>query len=104
MPKSSILLVVPVLAALCACGTAANVNARNDAGKTCVADVQDEPFVNVGNGLITGQITAQMNREIAERNTERRQAARAHQPLDCPPDAHRADQAPLAQLRRFEHF
>jgi hypothetical protein len=31
-----------------------------------------------------------MNREIAERNTARRQAALAQQPLNCPPDVQRA--------------
>ena len=32
-----------------------------------------------------------MNREIAERNTARRQAALAQQPLNCSPDVQRAD-------------
>src|SRR6266446_10771481 len=94
MAKSSIILIVPMLAGLCGCATAPNLNARNDPdGRVCAADVQDEPFVSVGNGLITGLITAQMNREIAERNTARRQAPRAQQPLGCPPDAPRAGEA-----------
>jgi hypothetical protein len=92
MAKSSFLLVFPMLAGLCGCRTGANVNAWNDLAPTCAADLQDEPFVSVGGGLITGLITAQMNREIAERNTARRQAARAKQPLDCPPDAPRASE------------
>ena len=86
IPKSSILWVAPVLAALCGCGTATNVNARNDLGTTCAADLQDEPFVSASGGLVAGLITAQMNREIAEKNTARRQAVRAHQPQGCPPD------------------
>jgi hypothetical protein len=38
--------------------TAPNLNARNDLGTSCAAGLQDEPFVNVGSGLITGLITA----------------------------------------------
>lgn len=58
MAKSSILLVVPVLAGLCGYVTAPNPNALNDLGTTCAADLQDEPFVNIGSELITGLITA----------------------------------------------
>jgi hypothetical protein len=95
------LLILSALALLLGgCGAATNVNARNDTGNTCVADVQDEPFVIVGTGLITGRITAEMNREIAERNTARRQAARAQQPPDCPPDVPRADQPTSAAFRQ----
>jgi hypothetical protein len=95
------LIIVGAFAGLLSgCGTAGNVTgARSEIVNTCAADVQDEPFVSVGNGLITGRITAEMNREIAERNTLRRQAARANQPRYCPPDAPRADQAASGAIR-----
>jgi hypothetical protein len=44
---------------------------------TCVVDVQDEPFF--GGGLLS-----LANGQIAERNTQRRAYARAHQNPDCP--------------------
>lgn len=39
-----------------------------------------------------------MNRDIAERNTARRHAALAQQPLNCPPDVQRADAERMARL------
>jgi hypothetical protein len=97
----SIIVVAAFAALLSGCGTPSNVtNARNEMGYACAADVQDEPFVSVGHGLITGHITAEMNREIAERNTARRQAARAYQPAYCPPDAPRHDQAASQPIRQ----
>jgi len=44
---------------------------------TCVADVQDEPF-------FTGGLLSLANGQIADRNTQRRAYARAHQSPDCP--------------------
>jgi hypothetical protein len=44
----------------------------------CVVDVQDEPFFS-GGGLLS-----LANGQIAERNTQRRAYARAHQNPDCP--------------------
>ena len=44
---------------------------------TCVVDVQDEPF-------FTGGLLSLVNGQIAERNTQRRVYARAHQSPDCP--------------------
>ena len=96
----SLIIVGAFSAFLSGCGTTSNVtSARNEMANTCAVDVQDEPFVNVGHGLITGSITAEMNREIAERNTARRQAARANQPSYCPPDVPRTNQAAAPKLR-----
>jgi len=44
---------------------------------TCVVDVQDEPFFR-------GGLLSLANGQIAERNTQRRAYARAHQSPDCP--------------------
>ena len=44
---------------------------------TCVVDVQDEPFFR-------GGLLSLANGQIAERNTQRRAYARAHQRPDCP--------------------
>ena len=44
---------------------------------TCVVDVQDEPF-------FWGGLLSLANGQIAERNTQRRAYARAHQSPDCP--------------------
>ena len=44
---------------------------------TCVVDVQDEPFFRSG-------LLSLANAQIAERNTQRRAYARAHQSPDCP--------------------
>jgi hypothetical protein len=44
---------------------------------TCAVDVQDEPF-------FSGGLLSLANAQIAERNTQRRAYARAHQSPDCP--------------------
>ena len=44
---------------------------------TCVADIQDEPFFH-------GGLLSLTNGQIAERNTQRRAYARAHQSPNCP--------------------
>src|SRR5215469_9115488 len=59
---------------------------------TCVVDVQDEPFFR-------GGLLSLANGQIAERNTQRRAYARAHQSPDCPmetapPSSAHADPAP----------
>jgi hypothetical protein len=53
---------------------------------TCVVDVQDEPF-------FTGGLLSIANGHIAERNTQRRAYARAHQSPDCPAEATRTSSA-----------
>jgi hypothetical protein len=62
------------LLALAAC--AAQQQAVTVPPGTCVVDVQDEPFF--------GGLLSLANGQIAERNTQRRAYARAHQSPDCP--------------------
>src|SRR5215467_3709818 len=47
---------------------------------TCLADIQDGPFFHSG-------LRSLNNRQIAERNTQRRAYARAHQSPNCPAEA-----------------
>jgi len=49
-------------------------------------DVQDEPF-------FSGGLLSLANGQIAERNTQRRAYARAHQNPDCPPETTRPSSA-----------
>ena len=70
------LALIPLLA-LVACS--AQQQAAVTVPGTCVVDVQDEPFFR-------GGLLSLANGQIAERNTQRRAYARAHQSPDCPPE------------------
>jgi hypothetical protein len=64
-------------------------------GPICAADVQDIPFPPYHPTLFGMGRQAQLDTwtQIAQRNQAARQAARAHQPAYCSPDAPRHDQA-----------
>jgi len=68
------LALIPLLALL-ACS--AQQQAVTVPPGTCVVDIQDEPFFR-------GGLLSLANGQIAERNTQRRAYARAHQSPDCP--------------------
>ena len=70
------LALIPLLA-LVACS--AQQQAVTVPPGTCVVDVQDEPF-------FSGGLLSLANGQIAERNTQRRAYARAHQSPSCPPE------------------
>jgi hypothetical protein len=89
-PLSRTMRVLVLVSLLALAGCAAQQQAVTVPPGTCVVDVRDEPFFR-------GGLLSLANGQIAERNTQRRAYARAHQSPDCPaetPSSAHAEPAP----------